>query len=200
MPQEITGHLQETLPVDFWNDMQPAEVAATTLERLVMLANQATDLSSQVDKATIALAELQEAHKRITRVQIPELMAELGVKDFKMEDGRTIVIGDKVNASISEANRPEAFSWLSEHNYDGIIKTNVQAAFGKGEMEDALKAKEALVVAGFSAVVNQSIHPATLLSFVKERLEKGDTLPPSFSIFEFKEAKVTTPKAKKSRN
>jgi hypothetical protein len=47
------------------------------------------------------------------------------------------------------------------------------------------------------ASLDRSIHNATLTSFVKERLAAGETLPDAFSVFEFKEAKIKAPKAKK---
>jgi hypothetical protein len=43
----------------------------------------------------------------------------------------------------------------------------------------------------------ESVHAATLKSLVKELLEKGTTLPPSISVFEFKKAELKEPKKAK---
>jgi hypothetical protein len=128
---------------------------------------------------------------------MPNMMDELGMKEFKMIDGRTISIDPKVNASIKEENRPAAYKWLEEKDFDGIIKTKVIAEFGKGDIETARKALDTLHDAGYGATMDRSIHAMTLTSFVKERLGAGDELPPCFSVFEFKEAKIKKPKASK---
>lgn len=196
---EVTGHLSE-VPIDFFADQNDdVQVSENTIERLTGLANAATDLRAKIDEMTFALAEEQEALLKIIRVQIPNIMAELGMKEFKMEDGRSVSVDPKLNVSIPEQHRPTAFRWLEEHNFDGIIKTKVQAEFGKGEIEDARKARDALADAGYSASLDRSIHPATLKSFVKERLGEGETLPDAFSIFEYNEAAIKSPKGKKKK-
>lgn len=196
---EVTGHLNE-VPIDFFADMgEDVQVSENTIERLTGLANAATELREKIEKMAFELAEEQEALVKIVRVQIPNIMAELNMKEFKMVDGRTVSIDPKLNASIPEQNRPTAFRWLEENNYDGIIKTKVHSEFGKGEMEDAVKARDALHDAGFTASLDRNIHPATLKSFVKERLEAGDKLPEAFSIFEYNEATIKSPKGKKKK-
>lgn len=196
---EVTGHLSE-VPIDFFADQgEEVEVSENTIERLTGLANAATELRAKIDDMTVALAEEQEALIKIVCMQIPNIMAELGMKEFKMEDGRSVSVDPKLRVSIPEQHRPTAFRWLEEHNFDGIIKTKVQAEFGKGEIEDARKARDALADAGYSASLDRSIHPATLKSFVKERLGEGETLPDAFSIFEYNEAVIKSPKGKKKK-
>lgn len=196
---EVTGHLEDQPPIDYFGDMEPVEVAASTIERLTELKRKATELAATIQEQAIDLAELEEQLKAILRTQIPNIMEELGMKEFKMEDGSVVSIIDKINASISEQNRPSAFRWMEEHEYDGIIKTKVVSEFGKGEMEEARNAQEALQNAGFMALLDRSVHPMTLTSFVKERLEAGDKLPESITVFQFKEAKVKEPVVKKPK-
>lgn len=196
---EVTGHLSE-VPIDYFEDLgQEIAVSENTIERLTGLANAATELREKIDQMAFDLAEEQEKLVKIVRVQIPNIMAELNMKEFKMTDGRTVSVDPKLNASIPEQMRPTAYRWLEEHNYDGIIKTKVHSEFGKGEMEDAIKAREALQEAGFMASLDRNIHPATLKSFVKERLEAGDKLPDAFSIFEYSEASIKAPKGSKKK-
>lgn len=198
IPAEVTGHLEEQ-PINFWEDLDTAQAAESTLERVTVLANQAKVLAEEITVIEVELAEKQEEFKKIVRTLLPDILAELGMSEIKMADGRVVSIVDKVNASISEANRPEAFQWLEEHEFDGIIKTKVLAEFGKGEMDDAKKAQKALHDSGFMASLDRAVHPMTLTSFVKERLAAGEVLPESFSVFEFKEAKIVSPKVKKPK-
>lgn len=197
MTGEVTGHLDET-PIDYFDDVNTQiEVAENTIERLTHLADLAKIQEVKIAALSKDLAEEQEELVKIVRVLMPNIMEELGMAEFKMVDGRVISINPKVNASIQAEQKPLAYEWLEQNGYDGIIKTKVGSEFGKGEMEFAVKAQKALQEAGFMATLDRNIHPATLLSFVKERLAAGDTLPRSFSVFEFKEAKIKEPKAKK---
>lgn len=198
---DLPGHLQDEIPIDYFDDVNidPGAVSGTTIERLTLLQKTWIAKDAERAKLAVALAELEEELKGITRVQLPSIMEELGVAEFKMEDGSAISIIDKVNASIPEAQRPAAFQWLEDHNYDAIIKTKVLAEFGKGEMEDAKSAQRKLEEIGVFASLDRSVHNATLTSFVKERLQAGEKLPDSFSVFEFKEAKIKPAKVKKAK-
>lgn len=199
---ENAGHLAEAPPMDinYFEDIDAGiEVSENSIERLTALAKESTNLAKEVSDMEVELAEKQERLKSINRVSIPNMMDELGMKDFTLTDGSKIEVQPKVNASIAVANKPEAYKWLHENDYDGIIKTKVTASFGRGEADDAAKAIETLREAGYDAALDESIHPATLTSFVKERLEAGDVLPQAFSVFEFREAKIKLPKPKKTK-
>lgn len=195
---DVTGHLLDEAPIDFFADIG-AEASQDSLQRLTDLCATASGFAKEVDRLTIELAEEQEKYKAIVRVALPELMAELNMLEFKLADGSVCSILPKVNASISEANKPQAYQWLEENNFDGIIKTKVVALFSKGEMEDAKKAQSLLLNNGIGADLDRSVHPATLLSFVKEQLAAGSELPPSIGVFEFKEAKIKAPVVKKKK-
>lgn len=196
---EVTGHLAAETPIDYFEDLaEMAEaVGGATIERLVGLIGRASELDADITKLSVELAEAQEARIAIVRVQLPEIMAELNMAEFKLDDGTAITIAPKVTASISEANRPAAFRWLEETDNDGIIKTKVVSTFGKGEAKEAKEAQELLAEKGIYAELDRSVHNATLTSFVKERLAAGDVLPPSFTVFEFKEAKIKAPAKRK---
>ncbi len=183
--------------IDYFAD-EPTQEAAppATLERLIALATEAKALESELIADNIALAEKQEKLDKILKERIPDIMEELALEDFKMKDGSKITVKDDIKCSLSEERKPAGFAWLREHEFDGIIKTNVSVGFGKGEAEQAEKARLALIEAGFTdAAVTDSVHPATLKSFVKERLEAGTNIPlDTFGVFEFKIAKITPPK------
>lgn len=184
--------------------MEGEEQAATaepvTLARISKLAEEARDLEQEMERIGIELAEMQDKHNSIMRNILPDMMLELGMKDFTLTDGAKVAIKESINASITEANKPAAFAWLEEHNFDGIIKTKVMTDFGKGEIDSARKALETLEQAGFSAAMDRSVHAMTLKSFVKEQLEEGNAIPLDlFGVFEFKEAKITRPRARRSR-
>lgn len=180
--------------IDFFEDLSQDAAPPATLERLVTLADEATNLAAEIDAEQAALNNKIDHLKKIKRDLIPGIMEELALADFKMVDGRKITVSEKINASIPEEKRPAAFDWLASVECDGIIKTKVGAEFGKGEIDDANKAYKALIEAGVNASMDRNIHPMTLNAFVKERLENGEAIPLDiFSVFEFKEAKIAAP-------
>jgi hypothetical protein len=168
------------------------------MERLTKLALESKELESAIVVSTIELGEKQAKLDKILRDLIPTIMDELGMSEFKLKDGSVISVKNDVKCGITEEHKEEAFTWLAEKGFDGIVKTKVMTEFGKGEMERAKAALRILMEAGFGAIIDRNIHHMTLKSFVKERLEKGDNIPiETFGIFEFKQAKVTTPKQKR---
>lgn len=192
----------ETTEIDFFSDDVAfnADNAPATLERLTDLALKTTALNEEITALSVQLAEKSDSVKNILRNLIPTVMEELGMSEFKLVDGSKIEVKDHLQASLTEANKPAGFLWLEENEFDGIIKTKVHADFGKGEADDAKRARDALVAAGFSAELDRNVHPATLKAFVKERLEAGDSIPVDvFGVFQFKEAKITAPKVAKPR-
>ena len=188
-------------PATAFDDLPPVVQAPATLERLRALASNMQDLEAKIGSKTVELAELQGELDRISGHTIPDIMAELAMESFTLEDGYKLEVKNDLKASITAENKPAAHKWLREHNFDGIIKTKVLAEFGRGEMEKAEQALAKLREAGFEASMDEGIHAATLKSFVKERMEAGDAIPVStFGVYEFKKTKITAPKgsAKKS--
>ncbi len=184
------------MAIDFF-DEEP-EAPPATLERLTSLAAQAKELEAELTADTVALANKQEKLDKILREYIPDIFKELALEEYKLSDGSKITVKDDVKCNISEERKPAAFGWLREHEFDGIIKTAVQAAFGKGEAQRAADACAVLIEAGYDAAVTDSVHPQTLKAFVKEQLEKGTAIPlETFGVFEFRIAKITPPKARK---
>jgi hypothetical protein len=185
-------------PIDYFDDVGTVVTEPATLERLSNLAKQSIELERAINDATVALAELQGQHDKIMRRTIPDIMTELAMEEFKMSDGSVISVKEDIKCGLTEERKPAAFTWLEENHFDGIIKTSVNTAFGKGEVEKAKQLIEMIAAAGFSAEMSRSVHPATLKSFVKEQLEAGFPIPiDTFGVFEFKQAKIKLPKARK---
>jgi hypothetical protein len=171
-----------------------------TLQRFVAMANEAQQIEADIAELAATAKNKDDRLKKILRDLIPSAMKELGLQTFSLTDGTKIEIKQVTHAAISQDNKPEAFSWLEEHEFDGIIKTEVNANFGKGEMDEAKRAVDALVAAGFEASLERNVHPSTLRSFIVEQLEAGTDIPlKTFGVFQFDEAKIIRPKAKRSR-
>lgn len=203
---EITGHLSEG-PIDYFDDVEPEQAAPATLERLTQMARQATELEKVIAADDVQLQEKRAELDKILGRLIPSIMEELGMMEFKLADGSLVSIKEDIRTSIKVDDRPAAYRWLETLGFDGIIKMKVQTDLKKGDQEIAGQIVKAIAALGREASVDRSIHPATLKSFVKERMaadsESADVpdderLPLGlFGVFQFKEAKIKLPKAKK---
>jgi len=117
---------------------------------------------------------------------------------FDLGDGRELQLKEDIRASIAGEKRAPAINWLDEHDYGHIVKRQVIVEFGKGE-EERTKVFLAKVrelekhedIGKLIVKTNYSVHPATLVSFVKEQLGEGVALPIDvFGIFRQRVAKV----------
>jgi hypothetical protein len=201
---EVTGHLET--PIDYFDDINVQDIAPpATLERLAALAKEAKELEDVIHGEHVALEEKRAKLDKLYGMLIPNIMDELGMKEFKLVDGSKVEVKDDIRTSILVVNRGAAFDWLEKHDFDGIIKTKVISDFARGEMEKAQAAVDLLAANGVAGSIDRNIHAATLKSFVKERLaeagEEGVVEFPRdlFGVYEFKVAKITLPKPTKAK-
>lgn len=189
--------------LDFSADVgSPSEASGSTLERITVLSLQLIDAIKDVEKADQELKKAKELQRKLEETDLPELMRELGVTDIKLADGSAVKVVDEVQCAITEANRPKAHAWLENHGFGGLIKTNVIVAFARDEREEAKTcAAQIKELTGHDAEVAESVHAATLKSFIKEQLAAGNVALPEalFGIFPYVKAKITPPSAPKAK-
>ena len=103
------------------------------LESVVALVERQKKLENESQVLMADLAEKTEQLRDIAEKQLPELMLSLGIREFKLTDGSSLVIKKFYQASISDEKRNLAFTWLRDNNHDDLIKHEFTAVFGKGE-------------------------------------------------------------------
>ena len=115
-------------------------------------------------------------------------MEEMGINEYKTNDGLTIKLKQAIRASISEVNRSDAFGWMTDHDHEAMIKTSIviekPALLDDFENADELKEALQLVMDNLPSTENKSIHSSTLSAFVRDKLEDGEEIPlDTFSVF-----------------
>lgn len=165
-----------------------------------------TALAEKMLEAARAAAELEERlraakedHRRLSEEQLPALMAELGLAEFKLADGTRIEVKSQVSCAITEERRAAAHEWLRASGFAGLIKTELAVQFDRAEGAAAEHARATLqsLLPEKAVALEERVHPSTLKSFVRERLEAG--APPPFELFAvrpFDQAKATLPKGR----
>lgn len=147
------------------------------LAQLNALAEAQLAAEREVLKKEQELEQANNALKDISHRQIPELLEELGITQFKTQDGLTIEIKEKIVAGLSKANLAPGIRWLEENGLGSLVKSKmvVYAPKGSPELLDDLKIEAS--DRGLDHEEKFDVHPMSLAAAVKELLEEGKEVP-----------------------
>lgn len=148
-----------------------------TLQEMADLARALLDAVASVDEIESNLKAAREAARVLREETIPAAMQEMGIEELKLDTGQTLSVKQDVYAAIPAESKGEAFAWLNEHGFGGLIKTEVTCNFGKGERDAAAKLLERLLAERIAATFDENVHPQTLKAFLREQVAKGSSIP-----------------------
>lgn len=135
---------------------------------------------------------LKKQRDQLSTEIIPGIMDELGLSKLKLDNGLSISIQSDVQATISAANKEEAYNWLRDNGLGSIIKNQVAVQFDKTQDAEAIALKEKLLMEGFGVSHTETIHAGTLKSTCREAVEKGINIPEDlFGLYIGKKTKVS---------
>jgi len=148
--------------------------------KLSNLIRQSVDLNKQVKDAEQYLKDLQYKKRTIDEEDIPSLMEEIGVESLTV-DGNKVSIEKFVSARIPEDRKSEAFSFIRSIGEGDIIKNEVVVGFGMGQDNVAGAVVDDLRNQGLEPSQKTHIHPMTLRTWAKNRIEKNQEI--DFDVF-----------------
>lgn len=174
---------------------------SNTIEQLSALAVLLSQADTRVTLLTDQLALAKAEKRRIEEEDLPDVMREIGMSEFKMEDGSAIKVTDEVDCAITEVMRPAAHAWLAANGFDGIIKSEVVITYDRDERSRAKEDAETIEkITGRTALLGEKVHPQTLKAFVKEQMTAGHPVPTElFGVRPYSKAKITLPKVSKKK-
>jgi hypothetical protein len=161
----------------FEEDAGVMQVQDDQIAGVAALGKRAKHLQKELEDLERVFKERKEQYRKLTEESIPEALASLGMKSFKMEDGSSIEVKPFYSASISEARRAEAYEWLRQNGFDDIIKNTVSVRFGRGEDDLCSRLLNLLGEKGYPADQAEKIEPMTLKAWVREQVERGSEFP-----------------------
>lgn len=133
--------------------------------RYLALEQECTQIEEQLKRKQLELRQIRES-------DLPLAMTTIGMTAFSLVGGGLVRVKEAIHAGISQANQPQAFSWLEKNGHGAIIKHEIKILFGKGEdawakkfLRDCAARKKLLRTERKDAV-----HPGTLTAFVKEQI------------------------------
>lgn len=162
------------------------------VERINTLIERHGELTAAAAAAELEAKNAKRSADAIVREELPELLMEAGMTELTTADGTKVELRQSVNASISELNRPAAHEWLVKNGFSGLIRSEVNVSFERGQSEVAQEfAAQAVEICSGEVALVDKVHPATLKAFVREQLEAGREVPMDlFGVFVFKEANI----------
>lgn len=148
-----------------------------SLDEMSALARALVDADEAVDNANKALSQAKEAARILREETIPCAMQELGIESLTLDTGQKLSIKQEVYASIPESSRADAYQWLNDNGFGGLIKVEVTTMFAKGEAEKAAELYEELRDKGLQSEFFENVHAQTLKAFLKEQINAGNPVP-----------------------
>ena len=153
------------------------ELEEGKLDAIARLANKAAELEAEVVEAERLLKQAQNAYREITDDQLPAALDAVGLEKFTMKDGSEISVKETYHASNPVNRRPEAYTWLRDHDFGDIVKNNVTVSFGRGEDKAAKDFVDLCDTKGYVPDQIEKVEPSTLRAWLRERVESGDPVP-----------------------
>ncbi len=169
-------------------EVKPEPVPEDKLERLTKKAVELRD--ALIGKETLAQAVIDN-NKTIERIkfnELPELMdackieswtlaAEGNYPSYKLDRKPFYYANIKQETPEEQAAAAEAFAWLDEH-HPGIVRNVYMISYGKGEEKAAAKLEALLTKNKIVFGLKRSVPWNTLTAFLKEQVERFQTIPP----------------------
>jgi hypothetical protein len=167
------------------------------LSTIKNLAQEQYDLEARLVSLEMLMLECKELLRDVSEKKLPEAMASVGMKEFKLENGAAVSIKLFYSGSITPDNAKEAFSWLKDNEHGDAIKRQFTIAYGMGNEEEADKALDVLEKNSLPYSEKTSVHPQTLSSIIKEHVQGGLPFPlKTFNAYVGTKTKIKLPKAK----
>ena len=141
------------------------------------LCNRLLDLQEQARRIEDNLKSKNDEIRVLSEQEIPNLMQEAGVSEFKLADGSSVSVKPFYAAKIPVSKTDEAFQWLTGNGYGDLIKNTVSLNFGKSEDNLANSLVEDLKSKGHNVSQKKKVEPQTLKAFVKEAIQNGQNVP-----------------------
>lgn len=169
------------------------ETAGVHLHEIAKLAERQIELENLVATKEEELKHAKDLLRQLSENDLPEALTATGLSEVTLANGRKVTVEMDYHAAIPKAKKQDAFSWLRDHGFEGIIKRSVSFAFGRGD--DTLADEFLEIVARKFPDVgykdDETVHPQTLKAFVREQMQEGSDIPhDAFGIFVRRIAKI----------
>jgi hypothetical protein len=178
----------------------PVSGPSAALDRLKKAAAEAIDIEAFIKSLEETLSDAKtKLHHARTKV-LPDMMAEIGMSSFSLDDGTEFSIDNFVSGSLPKSveGKAAAIKWLEENDAESLIKSDIKISFGRNQHNEFVNLREELTEKKYDLETGVGVHAGTLAAFVREKLEHGDEVPLELlGMYAGRIVKIKPPKVKK---
>ena len=192
------------MTINLLEDVAPA---SNSLGAITEMAQNMFDLEIEINKLEELLKQKKQNLTKLAEHDLPDLMQELNVKDFTLNNGAKVEVNEITSGSIPSAGailkasgeeraelelrQQQCFAWLRAQSAGDLIKSNVEVQFGRDEDKACNDFAEELRTRNIFYRRATGVHHSSLNSFIKERMAEGKDVPQDlFKIFIGRRAKI----------
>jgi hypothetical protein len=182
--------------LDFLADAAPdAAPALRTFERIEALMQAYDAALLRVEACKRELQDAEAALRRVVEQDIPDYFLQANVQKLTLQDGRQVRVAEEIYCSLAGKHKSPALAWLRETGQDGLIKTTVSVAFGKGEDAQAQAVAAMLRTTTPHAVeLHEDVNTASFKALLRELRASGSPVPlETFGAHVTLQARITKP-------
>jgi hypothetical protein len=168
------------MTIDFESMVKPP--SDDDLSTISSLAKELVDLDGRIAKGEEYLRSLKEQRRKIAEDSLPEAVKAAGLREFTLTDGSAIEMDTMTFASISEANKLRALSWLRANGFGDIIKHVIKFELGRGEDEKAETIKRLAAEEHVEYDSKAGVHVQTLRKWARDYVAEHGTPDPESDV------------------
>jgi hypothetical protein len=170
--------------IDFEKDQEQVLDKTTNINKLADKIKELQASQLELQEQEDAIKQKKKDIEHLSGEVIPTMLSEMGLSYLKLQDGSSVEVKTNYSATITQANKEEAFNWLRENGLGDIIKNEISVSFGRNEDNKAADYAELAKGQGLDPTQKLKVEPMTLKALVRERLEAGKEMPTElFNIF-----------------
>ena len=137
------------MTINFEADQQDAMKKTENIQSLADQVEKLEELQSRLQTQEQIMKDTKKQIERISGEVIPTMMSEMGLAELKLQDGSHLKVSTSYRATITEANKEAAFTWLRNNGLGDIIKNEISVSFGRNEDNKAATYAELAKGQGF---------------------------------------------------
>jgi len=146
----------------------------TELAELVAKADNLRQLNNEIDRVEEELKILKQRQSKLSEHEIPAMMEELGMAEFKLSDNFKVTIRPVYFGKVIGS---EGYNWLRDQGFGDIVKAKLEIPYDFTQPEISEMIKEYCASIGMMCINNTSVHHMTMGAFLKEQAEAGREMP-----------------------
>jgi hypothetical protein len=162
---------------DYAASVEEREPSAEAKSELEELARDLLSANEDVARLELKLKDAKKKASNISEQLIPAKFQDMGL-DYNSVislGGVQITIKEKLFAAPKAERRDEAYDWLEERGYSGLIKRKAVFHIGLGREEEAKEWIES--VTDYIGTFERKVEPMTLKKFVSDKIKGGEEIP-----------------------